>query len=214
MNIIMMGPQGSGKGTQASLLAERYGIPAISIGEIFREAIKSDSEEGREIQKIIDNGNMVPDELTIMFVKKRLEDVDCAEGFILDGFPRTLPQAKALDEFAKIDYVIVLRISDEEAVKRLVQRRQCPKCGKITSVKEGEKCKQCKIKLVKRKDDTEEAIKKRLEIYHDQTQPLIEYYKPRDIVHIINGEQSIEGIHKEILVALGDTFAAEEESAE
>jgi len=205
MRIIMMGPQGSGKGTQAKKLADRYGIPHISMGEIFRSAVKSGSEVGLKIKQIIDAGNIVPDDLTLGFIKKRLEDVDCAEGFILDGFPRTLHQAEALDEITDITHVVVLHISDKESIKRLGARRQCPKCGKITSVNvEGETCRDCKVKFVIRDDDKPASIKKRLDIYHDETQPLIEYYRPRNIVHIVNGEKSVEDVFKEILAVLGD----------
>ncbi len=205
MNIIMFGPPGSGKGTQAKKLAERYGIPHISPGAIFREAVKNKTKFGLKIKDLIGRGNFVPDNLTVAMMKKRIEDVDCAEGFILDGFPRTLPQAEAFDEFAHIDFVIVLNVSNKEVVNRLSKRRQCPKCGTITNIKEGKNCKDCKTKLIQRNDDKPEVIKKRLLIYHDLTQPLIEYYRPRDIIHIINGDQSVKRVFKEILLALGDT---------
>ncbi|MBN1644910.1 adenylate kinase [Candidatus Woesearchaeota archaeon] len=205
MNIIIFGPPGSGKGTQARLLADRYGIPHISPGAMFRAAMKSKTKIGLQIKDFMDKGNYVPDDITIAMVKKRLEDVDCAEGFMIDGFPRNLPQAEALDEFAHIDFVIVLKVSDKEVINRLSKRRQCPKCDKITSTEEGEKCRDCKVKLVQRDDDKPQVIKNRLLVYHDLTQPLIEYYKNKDIVRMINGEQSEENVFKDILLGLGDT---------
>lgn len=204
MNIVIIGPQGSGKGTQAKLLAERYGIPNVSTGDIFRAAIETKTDVGLQIKDLMDAGSMVPDDLTIAVVKKRLDDVDCAEGFILDGFPRTLPQAEALDDFSHVDFVIVLEVSDDEVVRRILDRLQCSKCGRITNKNDGKKCKSCGIVLIKRTDDSKESVGKRLRLYHDVTHPLMEYYRPRDIVKIIDGEQSVEKVFKDILVALGD----------
>ena len=204
MNIIIFGPQGSGKGTQAKMLADRYGIPHISTGDIFREAAKRKDALGLEVKKVMDQGALCSDALTNEVMKHRLEDVDCAEGFILDGYPRTLAQAEALDEFSMIDSVIVLEISDESAVSRLSKRRQCPKCRRITDLSEGVDCLKCGTKLVQRADDTPELIKKRLDDYHDITQPLLEYYKPRDIVYFIDGEQKPEKVFRNILEVLGD----------
>ena len=204
MNIIIFGPQGSGKGTQAKMLADRYGIPHISTGDIFREVAKRKDALGLEVKKVMDQGALCSDALTNEVMKHRLEDVDCAEGFILDGYPRTLAQAEALDEFSMIDSVIVLEISDEAAVSRLSNRRQCPKCRRITDVSEGVNCAKCGAKLVQRADDTPELIKKRLDDYHEITQPLLEYYKPRDIVYFIDGEQKPEKVFRNILEVLGD----------
>lgn len=204
MNIVIFGPQGSGKGTQAKMLADRYGIPHISTGDIFREAAKRHDKLGLEVKKVLDEGSLCSDALTNEVVKHRLEDVDCAEGFILDGYPRTLIQAEALDEFSHVDYVVVLEISDEEAVSRLSKRRQCPECKRITDVSEGDVCVKCKARLVQRADDTPELIKKRLDDYHDLTHPLLEYYKPQEVVHVIDGEQKPEKVFKDILMVLGD----------
>ncbi len=204
MNIVIFGPQGSGKGTQAEMLADRYGIPHISTGDIFREAAKRKDKIGLEVKKVLDEGSLCSDALTNEVVKHRLEDVDCAEGFILDGYPRTLVQAEALDEFANVEFVIVLEISDQEAVRRLSKRRQCPKCKRITDTAEGSDCVKCGTALVQRADDTPELIKKRLDDYHDITQPLLEYYKPREIVAVINGEQSPEKVFRNILDVLGE----------
>jgi len=204
MNIVIFGPQGSGKGTQAKLIAERYGIPHISTGDIFREVAKKKDALGLQVKGLLDNGELISDGLTLEIVRHRLEDVDCEEGFILDGFPRTIGQAETLDEFSHVDFVIVLDISDEEAVRRISLRRQCPKCRKITTVDEGDVCKECKEKLVQRDDDIPALIQKRLSAYHDLTQPLLEYYKPQDVVHVINGEQSVEAIFNEIVAVLGE----------
>ncbi len=204
MNIIIFGPPGSGKGTQAKRLADRYGIPRICTGEILRESIKKKTELGLKIKNILDAGNYVSDDIAVALVQKRLEDVDCAEGYILDGFPRTLSQAEALDEFSEVGFVLFLSVSDKEVIKRLSKRRQCPKCNKLTNISEGESCKECKVKFIIRDDDDPEVIKKRLIVYHDLTQPLMEYYKPRNLVHVINGEQSEEKVFKELLLALGD----------
>jgi adenylate kinase len=205
MNIIIFGPPGSGKGTQAKLLADRYGIPHICPGEILRDAIKKKTDLGLKIKGLLDSGNYVSDDIAIAMVQKRLEDVDCAEGYILDGFPRTLPQAEALDEFSEVGFVLFLNISDKEAINRQSKRRQCPKCNKLTNISEGERCKECKVKLIKRDDQDSDVISNRLLVYHDLTQPLLEYYKPRNIVHVINGDQSEEKVFKELILALGDT---------
>lgn len=204
MNIVIFGPQGSGKGTQAEMLADRYGIPHISTGDIFRVAAKKNDVIGREVKKVLDDGALCSDALTNEVVKHRLEDVDCAEGFILDGYPRTLVQAEALDEFSHVDFVIVLEISDEEAIKRLSKRRQCPKCRRITGINEGAECIKCGTKLVQRADDTPALIQKRLNDYHELTQPLLEYYKPQEIVSVINGEQKPEKVFRDILEVLGE----------
>lgn len=204
MNIVIFGPQGSGKGTQAKMLAERYGIPHISTGDIFREAAKRKDAIGLEVKKVLDEGRLCSDALTNEVVKHRLEDVDCAEGFILDGYPRTLTQAEALDEFSHVDFIIVLEISDEAAVGRLSRRRQCPKCMRITDTSEGIDCIKCGAKLVQRADDTPVLIQKRLDDYHGITQPLLEYYKPQEIVYFIDGEHKPEKVFKNILEVLGD----------
>jgi len=204
MNIIIFGPPGSGKGTQARKLADRYGIPHISTGRIFRAAMKDKSGLGNKIARIMKSGGYVPDDITIGIVKKRLEDADCAEGFILDGFPRTLPQAEALDEFSHVDFVIVLDIPDKVAVERIAGRRTCSKCRRPATIKEGSKCKECGGKLVRRPDESDEVIPGRLKIYHDATHPLLEYYLPRDIVHVIDGTKPVEEAFKDILKVLGD----------
>jgi adenylate kinase len=204
MNIIIFGPQGCGKGTQAEKIAERYGIPHISTGDMFRAAMEKGTDLGKQIKDRMNKGILISDEITIKLVEMRLKDTDCTEGFILDGFPRTIEQAEALDEMAEIGFVIVLDVPEDVLIERLSKRRQCNNCKRITNVSEGEKCKKCDGELIQRKDDTPEGIKQRLTMYRDQTEPLIEYYKPRDIVHVIDGNRPIEPIFQDIIKVLGE----------
>lgn len=204
MNIIIFGPPGSGKGTQAGKIAERYGIPHISTGDMFRAAMDKKTELGLKIKEMMAKGILIPDEITVRLVEMRLQEADCSEGFILDGFPRTLDQAEALDELAEIGFVIVLDVSDDVVVERIMNRRTCSECKRPTTADEGEKCKKCGGELVKRSDEDAETIKHRLQVYHDQTQPLIEYYRPRDIVHIVDGERPVEEVFKDIIKILGE----------
>src|SRR3989338_371977 len=200
MNIILIGPQGSGKGTQAKMISEKYSIPHISTGDLFRDAIKRGTALGAKAEKYINQGILVPDEIVINLVKERISKHDCKTGFILDGFPRTLSQAKMLDSIVKINCVLNININDSVSIARLSSRRQCRKCGEIygKEVKpkiEG-RCDKCKSELYQRDDDKPEAIKKRLEIYHRQTIPVLKYYK--SVVHDINGKQTVEKIFEEI----------------
>jgi len=206
MNIIMLGPQGCGKGTQAKKLASELNIPHISTGDIFREIRKQDSELGRKVKDLIDNGNLVPDDVTIRIVEDRLSKEDCANGYILDGFPRTLPQAESLDKIAKIDYAIDIEIPDEDVVYRLEGRRTCSnkECGIIYNIntapkpKDSTKCDKCSSELLQRNDDKAESIKKRLEAYHSQTQPLIKFYKNKGVLVEIDGTKSIDEVSSSI----------------
>lgn len=204
MNIIMFGPPGSGKGTQADKVAERYGIPHISTGDMFRAAMDKKTELGLKIKDMMAKGILIPDEITIRLVEMRLKEADCAEGFILDGFPRTIDQAEALDELAEIGFVIVLNVPDDVVLKRIMNRRTCSKCKRPTTADEGDTCKECGGELVKRSDEKEDVIKHRLKVYHDQTQPLLEYYKPRDLVHRVNGDRPVEEVFKDIIKILGE----------
>jgi adenylate kinase len=202
MRIILIGPQGSGKGTQAELLSEKLEIPHISTGDLFR------SLQGPLKQKVdetINTGKLVPDDLTLKILKQRLEKEDCKKGFILDGFPRNPNQVKLLKKITNIDKVIVIDVSDELAIKRLSSRLSCKKCGavfnKITKLpKKENNCDHCNGLLIQRGDDTEQAVKKRLEIYHKETQPIIKEYK--DKIIRVNGDRDIENISKEILEKL------------
>ena len=201
MKLLLIGPQGSGKGTQAKLLSEKLGVPHVSTGDLVRETTGRLREK---IDSYIVVGNLIPDELMLEILKERLEKEDCEEGWILDGFPRNLKQAKMLDEIAKVDKVIEIFISDEEAVRRISGRRHCSKCGEGFNLvtmppRDKEKCDKCGGQLLMRDDDKEEAVKKRLEIYHHDTEPILKHYKARKI----NGEQSVEDVARDILKALG-----------
>jgi len=202
-NIIIMGPQGSGKGTQADILSQKLNIPHISTGEIFRENIKNQTELGKKIDAIVKLGSLVSDEITNEITKKRLELPDCANGFILDGFPRNLIQAEFLNKIKTIDLVLDVLINDDEAIKRITQRRTCPQCQKVyhlifNSPKQENTCDKCGQKLIIREDDKKEAVKKRLEIYHKQTKPLIDFYKAKNIYQEIDGAPPIPEVTKAI----------------
>ncbi len=203
-NIVIFGPQGSGKGTQADVLAEKFGIPHISTGEIFRENIKNKTELGQAIEKLMSDGHLVPDGITNNIVKERLNWEDCAEGFVLDGYPRTLNQAEFLGGVKKIDLMLEVWISDDEAVMRIGGRRTCPKCGAIYHLKfrppaKDEVCDKDGEKLIIRDDDREEAVRARLETYHKQTEPVIEYYKNSGIYKKVDGMPPIPVVTEEIL---------------
>lgn len=201
-NILLIGPQGSGKGTQAKLVKDLFNIPHISTGDLFREAIASKTELGKVAEQYINDGNLVPDDITFGIIKKRLEKTDCEAGYVLDGFPRTLSQAHALDDITALTHVLEIFISDDVSVDRISKRRLCTKCSLIYGLnripKTSNICDKCKGKLVQRDDDKPFAIKKRLETYHDLTEPLLEYYKPRDIVHKIDGVGSVDDVFKRV----------------
>ncbi|HHT50252.1 MAG TPA: adenylate kinase [Eubacteriaceae bacterium] len=212
MRIILLGPPGAGKGTQASNIANEFHITHISTGEIFRKIQKEGTSLGLKAKEYIDKGLLVPDDLTVEIIDDRLDRKDCIEGFILDGFPRTIIQAKALDDKLKakkisLDLVINIQLKNQLIINRITGRRICENCGENYHTNfyppkiEG-KCDLCGGQLFQRKDDQEETIKKRLEVYTNQTQPLIDYYKDKGILHTINGEQSIEGVFKDIKIIL------------
>ena len=213
MKIIMLGAPGAGKGTQAKQIAEEYGIPHISTGDIFRANIKEGTELGKKAQEYMDQGLLVPDELVCDLVVDRIHRDDCEKGFILDGFPRTIPQADALDQaLAKdgeaIEYAIDVEVPDENIIRRMAGRRSCKECGAIFHVeynppkKEG-CCDVCGGELVLRDDDKEETVKKRLEVYHDQTAPLIDHYKKAGSLYEVDGTHDIDVVFKEIKSILG-----------
>jgi len=202
MKIVIFGPQGSGKGTQAELIARRQGWPYISTGDIFRYHLKNKTELGKKAAEYMDKGHLVPDEVTNEIVEDRIHQPDCAVGFVLDGYPRNKTQLEFLDGVADIDLAIVIEITDQEAVKRLGGRLAC-KCGLSYHVefnpprKEGI-CDKCGDQLFKRDDDTSEAIKKRLEIYHQETEPLVDIYQQQGILHKVDGSKSIEEVYQQI----------------
>ncbi len=179
MKLILLGAAGSGKGTLAKKITTDFGIPQISTGDLFREIVKSESELGELVKSYINNGKLVPDEVTFEVLKARLAQADCKKGFILDGFPRTVTQAKLLDKLTKVDAVVSVELDFEEIVKRLVARRTCPKCGDIDNTNyEGftGNCRKCGTKLFQRDDDKPEAIRTRLEVYKNNITPLINFY--------------------------------------
>lgn len=207
MNVIFLGPPGSGKGTIASKITKELKIPHISTGDLFRAAIKAENDLGLKIKSIIEAGDLVPDEVTIEVVKRRLEQPDTKNGYILDGFPRTPTQAEALSNFSKIDKVIDLNLSDEEIIKRLSGRRVCKTCGNSFHVdfvppKKDGTCDDCNGELYTRKDDQLESIKNRLEVYYSQTEPLKEYYKKADVLCPIDSSPTPAEVLKEVTTIL------------
>jgi len=202
VKIIFIGPQGSGKGTQAKIISEELKIPHISTGDLFR-SLEGPLKE--EVDSVINQGKLVPDELTVKILKERISKPDCKPGFILDGFPRNIAQANMLDKITKIDKVIEINISDELAVERISSRWSCKKCGTIFNTatnppKRQNICDKCQGELYRRADDNPEAIKKRLETYHRETEPILKKYK--NISVKIDGEQEIDKISEEILDVL------------
>ncbi len=206
MNIIFLGPPGAGKGTQAQRICDALKIPQISTGDILRRAMKEGTETGLKAKSFIDAGKLVPDEVIIDIVKERLAQDDCRNGYILDGFPRTVPQAEALDTFATIDSVIELAVDDQVLVDRLSGRRVCLKCGATyhVSMLDGKTvCEKCGDPLIQRDDDKAETVLNRLKVYHDQTAPLIGYYGQKGLLHQVDGDQGIDGTFDAIMKELG-----------
>ena len=208
MKIIMLGAPGAGKGTQAKKIAAKYGIPHISTGDIFRANIKNGTELGKKAKKFMDEGQLVPDELTCDLVVDRIGQADCKEGYILDGFPRTIPQAEALTNALKklgtaMDFAINVDVPDEVIVTRMGGRRACLGCGATYHIvyaapaKENV-CDTCGGELVLRNDDKPETVGKRLKVYHDQTQPLIDYYEKAGILKTVDGTKDLGDVFKEI----------------
>lgn len=213
MKIIMLGAPGAGKGTQAKMIADKYGVPHISTGDIFRANIKNGTELGMEAKKYMDQGLLVPDELTVRILLDRVAQDDCKNGYVLDGFPRTIPQAEVLDsELMKlgdhIDYAINVDVPDENIVKRMSGRRACLTCGATYHIehvppkKEGI-CDVCGSELVLRDDDKPETVKNRLNVYHEQTQPLIDFYTEKGVLKTVDGTVPMEEVFAAITAILG-----------
>ena len=213
MKIIMLGAPGAGKGTQAKMIADKYGVPQISTGDIFRANIKNGTELGMEAKKYMDQGLLVPDELTVRILLDRVAQDDCKNGYVLDGFPRTIPQAEVLDsELTKlgdhIDYAINVDVPDENIVKRMSGRRACLTCGATYHIehvppkKEGI-CDVCGSELVLRDDDKPETVKNRLNVYHEQTQPLIDFYTEKGVLKTVDGTVPMEEVFAAITAILG-----------
>ena len=214
LNIVLLGPPGAGKGTQAELIVNKYGIPQISTGDIFRANIKNGTELGMKAKSYMDKGDLVPDELVVDLVKDRLEQDDCSNGFMLDGFPRTVYQAEELDKIMearglKITAVLNIDVQPEKLVKRIAGRRVCKACGATYNVdykppvKEGI-CDKCGGEVYQRADDTEETVQNRIKVYFSQTAPLIDYYKKSDVIVNIDGDQAEETVFAQITDALGE----------
>lgn len=208
MKLILLGAPGAGKGTQAEIISEKYNIPTISTGNIIRAALKNGTEMGLKAKSYIEAGNLVPDDVVIGIIKERLAESDCQNGYILDGFPRTIPQAEALDKMGfDIDAALSIEVADEEIIKRMSGRRVCEKCGASyhTEYKkpavEG-KCNFCDGALVIRKDDEPETVKNRLEVYHNQTEPLKEYYKSYGKLICVEGQEEVKDTTRLVLEAL------------
>lgn len=213
MKVIMLGAPGAGKGTQAKMIAEKYRIPHVSTGDIFRANIKNGTELGMEAKKYMDQGLLVPDELTVKILLDRVSQPDCANGYVLDGFPRTIPQAEVLDAELKklgeaVDYAINVDVPDENIVKRMSGRRACLKCGgtyhieHIPPKKEGI-CDACGNELVLRDDDKPETVLNRLKVYHDQTQPLIDFYEKQGVLKNVDGTVDMQSVFAAIVAILG-----------
>ena len=207
MNLIFLGPPGAGKGTQAVRVCERLGIPQISTGDILRRAMKEGTPTGLAAKSYVDKGLLVPDEVVIAIVRERLAMEDCQKGYILDGFPRTVPQAEALAQFARIDAVIDIEVSDEKLTERLSGRRVCLNCGgtyHVSTLGGKTTCAKCGNELIQRNDDKAETVLSRLSVYHAQTAPLIDYYAQLGLLRTIDGAQPMEACFEAILSALGE----------
>lgn len=210
MNLILLGAPGAGKGTQAEIISDKYNIPTISIGNIIRAALKNGTEMGLKAKAYTEQGKLVPDDVVIGIIRERLAEQDCKNGFILDGFPRTIPQAKALDDMnITIDAALSIEVADEEIVKRMSGRRVCEKCGASyhTEFKKPEiegVCNNCDGNLVIRKDDEPETVLERLKVYHDQTEPLKDYYKAQDKLVLVQGQDDVKDTTELVLKALSE----------
>ncbi len=213
MKIVMLGAPGAGKGTQAKKISVKYGIPHISTGDIFRANIKGGTELGMKAKAFMDQGQLVPDEITIGMLLDRIQEEDCKNGYVLDGFPRTIPQAESLtkalaDMGSKIDYAVNVDVPDENIISRMSGRRACLKCGQTYHIvynppKKENVCDACGEALVLRDDDKPETVKRRLEVYHDQTQPLIDYYKAAGVLAEVDGTKDLEAVFQDIVKILG-----------
>ena len=205
MKLILLGAPGAGKGTQATRISDKYGLPHISTGDILRKNIKDGTELGIEAKSYIDAGQLVPDEVVINIVKDRLQQADCKKGYILDGFPRTVAQAEALDKVAEIDAVINIAVDPALLVDRITGRRMCA-CGESyhISMGIGETCPKCGSKLYQRDDDKEETVKARMQVYENQTAPLIDYYTAKDLVIDVDGGKPLNEVFEQISKVIDD----------
>ncbi|MBQ1458967.1 MAG: adenylate kinase [Butyrivibrio sp.] len=213
MKIIMLGAPGAGKGTQAQMICDKYNIPHISTGDLFRSNIKNGTELGKKAKEYMDKGQLVPDELTVELLLDRVAKEDCKDGYVLDGFPRTIPQADVLDKELtklsdKIDFAINVEVPDENIVRRMSGRRACLKCGATYHIehippKQEGICDRCGSELVQRDDDKPETVQNRLSVYHEQTQPLITYYNGKNILKTVDGTKDMNDVFADIVKILG-----------
>ena len=213
VKIILLGPPGAGKGTQAKSISNKYSIPHISTGDIFRKNISENTPLGIEAKSYMDNGQLVPDEVTINMVKDRLQQEDCKQGYLLYGFPRTVSQAEALQDFLdsrneSLDTALLIEVPRDFILERMTGRRVCPSCGASYHIKfnpaANGKCELCGSDVVQRKDDTEETVKERLDVYEKQTQPLIDFYKDKNLLSTVDGTQAINKVFESICKVLGN----------
>ena len=214
MKIVMLGAPGAGKGTQAIKIADKYDIPHISTGDIFRANIKGGTELGQKAKSYIDKGELVPDEVTIGMLLDRIAQDDCKNGYVLDGFPRTIPQAESLTEALKsqgdqIDFALNIDVSDEAIIERMSGRRACPKCGATYHIvyaapKTENICDKCGTELIIRSDDKPETVKDRLNVYHQQTEPLIAYYKTAGVLREVDGTQELPKVFEDVIAILSE----------
>ncbi len=214
MKIVMLGAPGAGKGTQAKKIAQEFGVPHISTGDIFRANIKNNTELGQKAKVYMDKGELVPDSLVVDLIMDRFKEADCVNGYVLDGYPRTIPQAEALDKALeangeKLDYAIDVDVPDEVIIERMSGRRACLNCGSTYHIhnnppKKEDACDTCGEKLVQREDDKAETVKNRLDVYHDQTEPLKKYYGDAGVLYTVDGTQAMEDVFAEICKIVGN----------
>ena len=214
MKIVLLGPPGAGKGTQAKSISNKYSIPHISTGDIVRKNISENTPLGVEAKSYMDKGQLVPDEVTINMVKDRLQQADCENGYLLDGFPRTVAQAEALNSFLiergeQLDTALLIKVPNEFILERMTGRRVCPSCGASYHVKfnpptNGDKCDLCGSEIIQRKDDTVETVKERLDVYEKETQPLIDYYANKQLLSEVDGTKAINEVFRGICEILGN----------
>lgn len=206
MKLVFLGPPGAGKGTQASMVCQRFAIPHISTGDMLRAAIANGTETGMKAKVFMDKGQLVPDEVLIEMVRERLNEKDCEKGFLLDGFPRTVDQAEALQNICAPDVVVDVDVADEKLLDRLTGRRVCEKCGEsfhVAKIGDAKVCSRCGGTLIQRDDDKPATIRNRLDVYHRQTAPLIDYYRGKGTLRTVDGDQTPEKVFEAILVVLG-----------
>jgi len=202
--VVFLGAPGTGKGTQAKKLSAKFGLPHVSTGDILRDAVKTGTEQGLKEKAVMDRGDLVPDEVILGIVENRLVKPDCAKGFLLDGFPRTLVQAEAFDKWDSVNCAIQIDVPDDVLVKRLVLRRTCPLCAAMYHLeyqppRSQGVCDKCGTALVQREDDREDVVKSRFQVYMEKTEPLIGYYRQKDVLHNVNGNRDVETVFSEIV---------------